>query len=157
MTRGRLNVSTPISAKEAMFLRCLTPGTLVGWSLLAGEAHTADLIAATPLKLALIPGMAVRRLFRDDPAVALRVIAGMGSLLGQLSDEKAELRYRSLPERVLMAIERQAGPGERLETTQAELAPAAGATRSRGSEALAQLEADGLVIRGRGWVQLPPA
>jgi CRP-like cAMP-binding protein len=153
---GRLDISRPGANEKPMHLRSLQPGDIVGLSLIAGEVHSADLIAGTKLVVARIPGATIRRLFRNQPEVALRVIASLGALVGDLTDEISDLRFKSLVERLLKAIADLSKGSERLYLTQEELAALVGATRENVARALARLEGEGKIARGRGWVQLLP-
>lgn len=152
--KGRLEISREISSTKRMHLRSLGAGDIVGWSLVAGEVHSADLIAATSLVVARIPGQLIRDLFRKFPEVPLKMIASLGALVGDLSDEISDLRYKGLDYRVLKTIRDLSKEGERLYITQAELAAAVGATRENVARALARLESEGFIARGRGWVEL---
>lgn len=152
--RGRLDISRDLPNGRRMLLRRLGPGSIVGWSLIAGEPHTADLIAATKLEVARISGRTIRRLFEQEPALPLSMIASLGALVGELSDDIAEYRFKSLDQRTLRTIRKLAMGRKRLNTTQADLAAAVGATRENVARALARLEGRELITRGRGWVEL---
>lgn len=151
--RGSLDVWRQVSSSRRMHLRRLGRGDFVGWSIVAGEEHTADLVAGSKLEFARIPGRTIRRLFRDHPQVPLQMIASLGALVGKLSDEIAELRFNSLDQRVFKTVLRLAGGTRRLDITQAELAEAVGASRANVARALGRLDSAGLVARGRGWIE----
>ena len=150
---GRLEIVRRMTSGRSMHLRTLGACAIVGWSMLAGEAHTADLSAATRLKVARIPGTGVRRLFQRYPQVPLRMIASLGVLVGKLSDELEDLRFKSLDQRVWGAVCELCQPGGGVSVTHAELAEIVGVTREHVSRALGRLATKGLIERGRGWIR----
>jgi len=68
-----------------LVLRIVTRRMLFGFSSIARSRAGVDLVAVTPLELAVWPGGAVRALVLDDPGLALDVIDGMAKHLERLS------------------------------------------------------------------------
>ncbi len=154
LLNGRLDVVRTTAAGERMILRVLGPGAVVGLSTIAGQPHTADLVAGEPTELVLLDGARLRQVLAAEPDAALRIIAHLGELLGQLSDEVEELRFAKLDER-LWACVRRLGRGRReLRFTHEELGQQIGASRANVSRALKRLERRGLLRCGRGRLTL---
>lgn len=141
-------------------LRTLYPPDLVGISCVAGAPHSADLVAGPDLEGAVLPGPAVRALFRREPDVALRALAQLGTLVARLSMEKEEVAQDDLDTRVRRWVEARAAHGTEIVCTHDQIAEHLGATRPRVSQALQRLEETGRIRRMRGrlrWLAAPPA
>lgn len=147
---GRLSVQRTSRGGRTIVFRWLEPGDVVGLSTVAGEPHTADVVAVEDTIVGVIPGAQVERLLARDPALALRIIGHLGHLVGLLTDEKASSMEEPLEDRIVAWLSRAAPPSGEIRVTHAELATHVGATRARVSGALESLERRGSVRLGRG-------
>lgn len=150
---GTLTVERGAGRHRTVF-RTLARGDVLGFSVVAGAPHSADLVAGRSLSIALVPGAAVRRLWLRHPATAIRVIEQLGHLVATLSDENASLRHDDLRARVERWLHRQGGPGTLVRVTHAELAAAVGASRARVSHVLEALARAGTLRLGRGRIAI---
>lgn len=151
---GRLDVVRNTEEGERMLLRILRPPAVVGLSTLAGQPHTADIVVGESGRIALLPGASLRTLFARCPALALGIIAQLGQLLGQLTDEVEELRFVELDTRLRRCLERHLGSRRELNLTHEELGQQVGASRANVSRALKRLERRGLIRCGRGRIEV---
>ena len=149
---GSLEICRP-SPRGSAVLRTVGPGSVVGLSSLAGEPHTADVVAGPGCRLALLPNSALRALLRGSPEVAVRIIASLGELVGRLTDELGQARDADLMTRVSRFLLREASDGV-VARTHATIATSVGATRARVSRALAAWQGRGAVRCDRARVVL---
>jgi CRP-like cAMP-binding protein len=151
---GRLDVRRDTEAGEAMVLRSVRPGEILGLSTAAGAPATADVVAGEATEALVIPGRALRSVLAGEPAAALRVIAHMADLLGRLTDEMEELRSLDVEERLRRVLRREGAGLREVRLTHEALAARVGATRANVSRALRRLEALGAIRRRRGLIEL---
>lgn len=151
---GRLEVCRETAEGERIVLRSLGPGAVLGLTTAAGAPATAEVLAAEPTEALLLPGRSLRALFGRRPEVALRALAHLADLLGRLTDQLEEERSLSLDERLLATLRREGEGLRELRLTHGELASRVGATRPNVSRALARLEAEGHLRRGRSRIAL---
>lgn len=154
LRRGRLDVMRTSTRGDRMLLRCYGPTELIGLSTIAGAPATADVVAAEPSQVIVLPGEAVRAALIAQPQAALSALVELGELVGRLTDELEELRYAGLDTRVLHTLARRGRGLVELRTTHDELAQQVGATRENVSRALKRLESRGLLRRRRGCIEL---
>jgi CRP/FNR family cyclic AMP-dependent transcriptional regulator len=151
---GRIDVVRATARGERAVLRTFTAGALLGLSVIAGAAHTADLVAAEASEVLLVAGRDVRALFAKRPELPLAIIRALGDLVAALSDDVSALRDDDLDTRVRKKVA-QLGQGRReIRVTHAELAAMVGATRANTSRALERLERTGVVRLARGRIEL---
>lgn len=129
--------------------RRMHPPAAIGYLLLAGEPHTADVVAGRSLRAALVPVAALREAFREHPAALYKALARLAELVDALSSEILEERTLPLVERVRRAILRNADQHGVLRMSHEELAECVGASRAAVSRAVKRLEAAGDVELGR--------
>jgi len=134
--------------------RTVYPPTGIGYLLLSGEPHTADVVAADTALVALIPVALLKDVFGAQPAALYKVIARLAELVDALSGELLEHRSLPLLERVRRAIYRNADQYGRLQVSHEALAQYVGATRANVSRALKKLEAGGCISCGRRTIQI---
>ena len=151
VVEGRLEIARLEFGVRPLRLRLMRPGEIVGFSTVAGEPHTADVIASGPTRVALIPAEALEALIQEEPGVALRMLAALGNLVGTLTDEMGELRSESLATRTYRWLHRNVDPSGWIAITHQLLADHVGATRASVSRVLEELALDGRIdmIRGR--------
>jgi CRP-like cAMP-binding protein len=135
-------------------VRSLLPPAVVGLSVAAGAAPTAELVAAEASELVILPADDVAAALKRHPEAALAAIVHLGGVIGELSAEVAALRVHGLASRIRHRL-RLLGRGRReVEITHARLAEEVGGSRANVSRALAQLEREGIVQRRRGRIEL---
>lgn len=155
--RGRLDVFRTSTHGDRMLLRCYGPTELLGLSTIGGAPATADVVAAEPSQLVVLPGQAVRAALEARPQAALSALAQLGDLVGRLTDEIEELRFADLDTRVLRVLARRGRGLVEVRLTHDELAQQVGATRENVSRALKRLESRCLLRRRRGRIELRAA
>ena len=150
---GRLEVVAD-HGDGVTLVRSLLPPSVVGLSVAAGAAPSAELWAAEDGELLVVPADDVAAALRKHPDAALAAIAHLGGVIAELSSEIAALRVHGLASRVRHRLD-QLGRGRReVAITHARLAEEVGGTRANVSRALAQLERQGIVTRRRGRIEL---
>jgi CRP/FNR family transcriptional regulator, cyclic AMP receptor protein len=111
------------------------------------------------LHVVAILGADMRRLLRDHPEIAARMVISLGRRLRQANERLARMTFQSVQSRVALALAelveaaRENGAGERdvlVVATQADVAQLAGSSRESASRFLAVLERAGVVTQGRG-------
>lgn len=151
LVTGRLEVVAEV------IVRSLVPPAVVGLSVAAGAAPSAELWAAEDCELLVVPAADVVAALARHPEAALAAIAHLGGVIAELSGEVAALRTHGLAARIrhrLVVL----GRGRReVAITHARLAEEVGGTRANVSRALAQLEAEGIVRRRRGRIEIRPS
>jgi CRP/FNR family transcriptional regulator len=152
--RGTLDLVRGRPGRTRKVFRVLERGDALGFSIVAGEPHTVEVLAGRDLELALIPGRVVRGLMSDRPEFALGMIAELGNLVGTLTDELAALRSQDLRARLAWWIRRRGGVGSSILATHQEIAQAVGASRARVSEMLGVFRDEGAVRLGRGRIDV---
>ena len=139
---------------DGVVIRSLVPPAVVGLSVAAGAAASAELRAAEDSELAVVPGDAVVAALRRHPVAALAALAHLGGVIADLSSEIAALRVHGLVERVRHRLRVLAAGRRELSITHARLAEEVGGTRANVSRALARLEREGALRRRRGRIEL---
>jgi CRP-like cAMP-binding protein len=134
--------------------RTVHPPAGIGYLLLCGEPHTAEVVAQDGLRIALIPTALLTEIFRSHPEALYKSVARLAELVDTLSSEILEERTLPLPERVRRAIYRNADAQGILRMSHEELAACVGATRANISRAVKQLEASGAVSLGRREIRI---
>jgi len=134
--------------------RSLGRDELVGVSMAAGVACSADLIAGDEVTLLILPGGAVRALLARQPELGLRMVAQLAGLVEALTDELEELRFCELDARLTRLLQRLGRGRREIQLTHEELAEQVGATRENVSRALKRLERRGALRCRRGRVEL---
>jgi len=153
LVTGRLEVVA--DHEDAVTLvRSLLPPAVVGLSIAAGAAPSAELWAAEDCELAIVPADDVAAALRKHPEAALAAIAHLGGVIAELSSEVAALRVHGLASRIRHRLELLGRGRREVQITHARLAEEVGGTRANVSRALAQLEREGIVQRRRGRIEL---
>lgn len=164
--QGRLAATLGRSDGHDTLLRWLDPGELLALpAVLGGMPATVSVEAQGPARTLHVPRADFVALMRQHPEGAVSIAVLLSRRLGELFRFVEHSNSRSLAERLDFALQRlarsqgqpDASGGVRLKATQAELANAAGASRQRVHLALKQLQAQGRLDLGYGWVTLRPA
>ncbi|HSD88302.1 MAG TPA: Crp/Fnr family transcriptional regulator [Kofleriaceae bacterium] len=135
-------------------IRSVLPPAVVGLSVAAGAAPTAELWAAEDSDLIVLPASAIVAALRRHPEAALAALVHLGGVIGELSTEIAALRVHGLVERVRHRLRALAAGRREVVITHARLAEEVGGTRANVSRALARLEREGAIYRRRGRIEL---
>jgi CRP/FNR family cyclic AMP-dependent transcriptional regulator len=136
------------------------PGDIFGeLAMFDDERRSATVEAIERTEAIAILGGDMRRLLREHPDIAVKLLAALGRRLRETNERLARQSFQTVQSRVatvlaqLVAAERAEGAqhGDVLITsTQADLAQLAGSSRESASRFLAVLERAGIISQGRG-------
>jgi CRP/FNR family transcriptional regulator len=124
------------------------------------ESRSATVETIERTEVIAILGGDMRRLLREHPDIAVKLLAALGRRLRETNERLARQSFQTVQSRVaavlaqLVAAERAEGAPEGqdvlITSTQAELAQLAGSSRESASRFLAVLERAGIITQGRG-------
>jgi CRP/FNR family transcriptional regulator len=136
------------------------PGDIFGeLAMLDEERRSATIETLEETEAIAILGADMRRLLREHPEIAVKLIAALGRRLRETNERLARQSFQTVQSRVASALgqlvtaARAEGAGDSdvmITSTQAELAQLAGSSRESASRFLAVLERAGLISQGRG-------
>jgi CRP/FNR family transcriptional regulator len=136
------------------------PGDIFGeLAMFDNERRSATIEALEPTEAIAILGGDMRRLLREHPDIAVKLIAAIARRLRETNERLARQSFQTVQSRVAAVIAQLveaaraegAGEGDVLITaTQAEVAQLAGSSRESASRFLAVLERAGIISQGRG-------
>jgi CRP/FNR family cyclic AMP-dependent transcriptional regulator len=136
------------------------PGDIFGeLAMFDDERRSATVEAIERTEAIAILGGDMRRLLREHPDIAVKLLQALGRRLRETNERLARQSFQTVQSRVasvlaqLVAAERAEGAedGDVLITsTQADLAQLAGSSRESASRFLAVLERAGIISQGRG-------
>ena len=136
------------------------PGDIFGeLAMFDDERRTATVETIEPTDVIAILGRDMRRLLREHPEIAVKLLAALGRRLRETNERLARQSFQTVQSRVasvlaeLVDTARGQGASERdvlITQTQAELAQLAGSSRESASRFLAGLERAGIITQGRG-------
>jgi CRP-like cAMP-binding protein len=136
------------------------PGDIFGeLAMFDDESRSATVEALDDLHALAILGADMRRLMREHPDIAVKLVISLGRRLRAANERLARQSFQTVQSRVasvlmgLVEQERAEGAegGDVLVTaTQADIAQLAGSSRESASRFLAVLERAGIVTQGRG-------
>ena len=136
------------------------PGDIFGeLAMFDAESRSATVEALDDLHALAILGSDMRRLMREHPDIAVKLVIALGRRLRAANERLARQSFQTVQSRVasvLTGLVEQAraegaGEGDVLVTaTQADIAQLAGSSRESASRFLAVLERAGIVTQGRG-------
>ncbi len=136
------------------------PGDIFGeLAMFDDERRSATVETAEPTEAIAILGGDMRRLLREHPDIAVKLIVALGRRLRETNERLARQSFQTVQSRVaavlaqLVAANAQEGVEPRdvlITSTQAELAQLAGSSRESASRFLAVLERAGIITQGRG-------
>ncbi len=136
------------------------PGDIFGeLAMFDDESRSATVEALDDLHALAILGADMRRLMREHPDIAVKLVTSLGRRLRAANERLARQSFQTVQSRVasvltgLVEQERAEGAadGDVLVTaTQADIAQLAGSSRESASRFLAVLERAGVVTQGRG-------
>lgn len=123
------------------------------------ERRSATIETLEATEAVAILGDDMRRLLREHPDIAVKLLAALGSRLRETNERLTRQSFQTVQSRVASALlelvaaarAEGAGAGDVLITaTQSELAQLAGSSRESASRFLAVLERAGVITQGRG-------
>jgi CRP/FNR family transcriptional regulator, cyclic AMP receptor protein len=136
------------------------PGDIFGeLAMFDNESRSATIEALENTEVIAILGGDMRRLLREHPDIAVKLVAALGRRLRQTNERLARQSFQTVQSRVAAVLAQLvraaraegAGDGDVLITsTQADLAQLAGSSRESASRFLAVLERAGIITQGRG-------
>jgi CRP/FNR family transcriptional regulator len=136
------------------------PGDIFGeLAMLDDERRSATIETLEQVEALAIPGPDMRRLLREHPEIAVKLISALGRRLRETNERLARQSFQTVQSRVakvlLQLVETARAEGARddevqIKATQAELAQLAGSSRESASRFLAVLERAGIIDQGRG-------
>jgi CRP-like cAMP-binding protein len=145
---------------RSITLATFGPGDIFGeLAMFDDERRSATVESTEPTEAIAILGGDMRRLLREHPEIAVKLIAALGRRLRETNERLARQSFQSVQSRVagvlaqLVQAERAEGASERdvlITSTQADLAKLAGSSRESASRFLAVLERAGIISQGRG-------
>jgi CRP/FNR family transcriptional regulator, cyclic AMP receptor protein len=136
------------------------PGDIFGeLAMLDEERRSATIETLEETEAIAILGADMRRLLRDHPDIAVKLITALGRRLRETNERLARQSFQTVQSRVATTLAQLvgaaraegAGDGDVLITaTQAQLAQLSGSSRESASRFLAVLERAGIISQGRG-------
>lgn len=145
---------------RSIALATFAPGDMFGeLAMFDDERRSATVEAIEDTEAIAILGGDMRRLLREHPDIAVKLLAGLGRRLRETNERLARQSFQTVQSRVasvlvqLVATARlqgAAGNQVLINSTQADLAQLAGSSRESASRFLAVLERAGIITQGRG-------
>jgi CRP-like cAMP-binding protein len=136
------------------------PGDIFGeLAMFDDERRSATVETLDAVEAIAISGADMRRLLREHPDIAAKLVISLGRRLREANERLARQSFQTVQSRVagvlgqLVAQAQAEGAGETevlVTITQADIAQLAGSSRESASRFLAVLERAGLVSQGRG-------
>jgi CRP-like cAMP-binding protein len=136
------------------------PGDIFGeLAMFEDERRSATVEAIEPTRVVGVLGPDMRRLMKQHPEIAARLVIALGRRLREMNERLSRQSFQTVQSRVavvlseLVAQETAAGKGDTdvlVTATQADLAQLAGSSRESASRFLAVLERAGVISQGRG-------
>jgi len=151
---GSVEICRDSDEGERTVFRTLYPPAGIGYSFLAGQPHTAELVATDKTVLAHIPISYLKSIFGTRPDVLYKAISRLAELVDALSTELMEQRTLPVLERVRRAVYRNADQHGELRISHEELSHFVGATRANVTRALEKLEHSGVISMGRRTIRI---
>jgi CRP-like cAMP-binding protein len=150
LLEGGVQICRRTDEGTRVVFRILRAPVALGFMLLSGQPHTADIVAADSVLVALVPVAMLRSVFEANPQLLYRVITRLTELVDALSGELMEQRTLPLADRLRVAILRNADERGELHLSHDELAELVGSTRANVTRALRQLaDAGKIKVRRR--------
>lgn len=146
---------------RSITLATFGPGDFFGeLAMFDDERRSATIEAIDELHTCAILGADMRRLLREHPEIAVKLVTTLGRRLRAANERLARQSFQTVQSRVAQVVARLAADARReeggperdvlLKVTQAEIADLAGCSRESASRFLAVLERAGVIEQGRG-------
>jgi CRP/FNR family transcriptional regulator len=121
--------------------------------LLGGDdAYSAEAVADTPCRIAILPGALFRDLLDTSPGFRALVFAALAARMQEMMRLTERMTFGRVSARLARLLLELAGPDGTVRATQDDMAQTLGTAREVVARNLAALEGAGLVRRGRGRV-----
>jgi CRP/FNR family transcriptional regulator len=157
---GRARAIREHSDGRSLTLAHFSSGDIFGeLAMFDDERRSATVETIEPTEVIAIVAADMRRLLREHPEIAVKLLAALGRRLRQTNERLTRQSFQTVQSRVAAvlaqlteaAMAEGAGDGDVLITsTQADLAQLAGSSRESASRFLAVLERAGVITQGRG-------
>ena len=157
---GRVRAIREHTDGRTITLATFGPGDIFGeLAMFEDESRSATVEALQDTEAAAILGGDMRRLLREHPEIAVKLLAALGRRLRETNERLTRQSFQTVQSRVatvlaeLVARARTEGAAESdvlIIATQADLAKLAGSSRESASRFLAVLERAGVITQGRG-------
>jgi CRP/FNR family transcriptional regulator len=145
---------------RSITLATFGPGDIFGELAMFDDERRSATVEATERTEALaILGGDMRRLLREHPDIAVKLLAALGRRLRETNERLARQSFQTVQSRVATVLsqlvaaacaEGAVGRDVLITSTQADLAQLAGSSRESASRFLAVLERAGIITQGRG-------
>jgi CRP/FNR family transcriptional regulator len=145
---------------RSITLATFGPGDFFGeLAMFDDERRSATVEAIDDVDACAILGGDMRRLLREHPDIAVKLVTTLGRRLRAANERLARQSFQTVQSRVAQVVERlvsdaqrEGAPGHEvpLKVTQSEIAELAGCSRESASRFLAVLERAGVIEQGRG-------
>jgi CRP-like cAMP-binding protein len=136
------------------------PGDIFGeLAMFDDESRSATVETLDPVEAIALAGSDMRRLLRQHPDIAVKLVISLGRRLRDANERLARQSFQTVQSRVAVVLDglvkqaqsEGASPSDVLVTiTQADIAQLAGSSRESASRFLAVLERAGVITQGRG-------
>ncbi len=136
------------------------PGDIFGeLARFEAERRSATVEAIDPTSVVAVLGPDMRRLMKEHPEIAARLVIALGRRLREMNERLSRQSFQTVQSRVAVVLSQLveqeiAAGGDRTDVlvtaTQADLAQLAGSSRESASRFLAVLERAGVISQGRG-------
>jgi CRP/FNR family transcriptional regulator len=157
---GRARATRAHSDGRTITLANFGPGDIFGeLAMFDDESRSATVEAIEKTEAIAILGGDMRRLLRQHPDIAVKLVAALGRRLRETNERLARQSFQTVQSRVaavlsqLVEAARAEGADQSdvlITSTQADLAQLAGSSRESASRFLAVLERAGVITQGRG-------
>jgi CRP/FNR family transcriptional regulator, cyclic AMP receptor protein len=158
---GHVRAIREHSDGRTITLATFGPGDIFGeLAMFDNERRSATVEAAEPTEAIAILAGDMRRLLKEHPDIAIKLLSALGRRLRETNERLARQSFQTVQSRVAAVLaqlvraardEDGSADGDVLITsTQAELAQLAGSSRESASRFLAVLERAGIITQGRG-------
>src|SRR5947209_6727297 len=160
---GCVRVGRRHSDGRQITLAELGEGSIFGeLAMFGGETRSATVEALEATTAVAILAGDLRRLMRDHPEIAVKMLAGLADRLRAANERISRQSFQTVAGRVASALLAQvetrydggAGGPIVIHATQSQIAQLAGASRESASRFLAKLERAGVITTGRGKVTI---
>jgi CRP/FNR family transcriptional regulator, cyclic AMP receptor protein len=149
-----------VRAGRTIALAHFGPGDIFGeLAMFDDERRSATVETLDEVEALAISGTDMRRLLRDHPDIAVKLVIALGRRLRAANERISRQSFQTVQSRVatvlgqLVSQAQAEGAGDRdvlVTATQADIAQLAGSSRESASRFLAVLERAGVVTQGRG-------
>jgi CRP-like cAMP-binding protein len=146
--------------RRTITLATFGPGDIFGeLAMFEDESRSATIEALEETHVCAILGGDMRRLLREHPEIAVKLLGALGRRLRETNERLTRQSFQTVQSRVasvlaeLVAAARADGAGDSdvlITATQTDLAQLAGSSRESASRFLAVLERAGIITQGRG-------